>query len=76
MCPQSGEQLPPPQVLLPTDGAVGQSGSLSDVALDDVDGPDANMMQLMRKAEIDKVHLKIQKTMERIKAEQREKEGT
>ena len=62
-------------MLLPTDGAAGQSGSMSDVALDDVDGPDSNMMLAMRKAELEKIHLKIQKTMERIKAEQREKEG-
>ena len=67
--------LLPQQLLLPTDGAAGQSGSMSDVALDDMDGPDSNMMLAMRKAELEKIHLKIQKTMERIKAEQREKEG-
>lgn len=33
------------------------------------------MAQAVRKAEVEKLHLKIQKIMQRIKAEQREKEG-
>ena len=51
---------------------IGQSGSQSDVMMDEVDGPD---LSALRKAEMDKLHMKMQKTMERIKAEQREKEG-
>ena len=50
----------------------GQSGSQSDMMMDEVDDAD---LTAMRKAEMDKLQMKMQKTMERIKAEQREKEG-
>ncbi|KAI0241145.1 Transmembrane and coiled-coil domains protein 2 [Lamellibrachia satsuma] len=63
------EPSPPPTTV---EGAVGLSCSLTDV--DDVDGPDPGMAQAVRKAEVEKLHLKIQKIMQRIKAEQREKE--
>jgi len=51
---------------------IAHSGSQSDVMMDEVDGAD---LSALRKAEMDKLHMKMQKTMERIKAEQREKEG-